>query len=236
MNGETNNKKDESLITVIVTGFVVIAILVLAFLFYYFATKQSSYGEIQVASISGAVNVVPKKSLENSTKVIQFAVPETLPSTIKSGECWTNSIAEPYREDAWRCMVDDSIYDPCFAMEPKGFVFYPLNPLNEEAFLIEFTKPLPEVEIPVKKQDNWAWFVKLKDGTYCSPFTGTRVFVGQDIAYYSCNSSVEGETAVLMGDLISGNIWKATKAVIEQVDKKWIIKSSQEVEVDTVWQ
>jgi len=31
----------------------------------------------------------------------------------QEGECWTTSLILP-REDAWRCMIENSIYDPCF--------------------------------------------------------------------------------------------------------------------------
>jgi flagellar basal body-associated protein FliL len=180
-----DNKKDDSVVTIIITVFAVIIIIVLAFLFYYYAEKSRSLGAAELASLSG-YQAQPLTDTSNFTKVISFQPSEILPSTIMSGNCWTNSIAQPYRKDAFRCMVENSIYDPCFTTNQEGFVFCQMNPLKAESFLIKLTEALPVVEIPDEKQNNWAWFVKLKDGTYCSPYTGTRPFVDDKIAYYGC--------------------------------------------------
>ena len=34
------------------------------------------------------------------------------------GSCWTHSLASE-RPDAWRCMADHDIYDPCFSGSPR---------------------------------------------------------------------------------------------------------------------
>jgi len=229
-----NNNKKESIITTAITVITVIVIIVLAFLFYYYAEKNRSLGQMELASLSGYKTQSVNTS--NFTKVINFQPSEVLPSTIMSGNCLTNSVAQPYRTDAFRCMVENSIYDPCFTTNQEGFVFCQMNPLQPESFLIKLVKPLPVLENLAQKQNNWAWFVKLKDGTYCSPYTGTRPFVDDKIAYYGCISAVEGETVVLIGDLIPGDIWKANKSVIVKDNKSLIIKSSEEVEIDSVWQ
>jgi len=239
MSNIKNDKEDDSLIKIIVTVFAVIAILALAFLYYYFATKSNSFGGIKLAEVenfSSIASISAPVVVSNLTKVISFTIPEELPQTIQSGSCWVSSIAAPYREDAFRCKIESSIYDPCFAMAPEGFVYCPMNPLKEESFLIEFTESLPESEIPSKKKNNWAWFVELKDKTYCAPFSGTRIFIGNYVAYYSCNSDVDGKIVVLMGDLIPGDIWKANKAVVAQDGDNMTIQSLEEVEIGTIWQ
>jgi len=38
-------------------------------------------------------------------------------STLSGGTCWTSSIGDPDENNAWRCMTDNDIYDPCFAPE-----------------------------------------------------------------------------------------------------------------------
>jgi len=235
-----DNNSIDLIITVIITVAATIIIVALAFLFYYYAIKSSSIAKTEltsdaiVNSIASASSSTPDTS--NFTKIISFKAPDTLPETVEVGKCWTNSISQPYREDAFRCMIESSIYDPCFTTNKEGFVFCQMNPLKEDSFLIKLTESLPKLEIPAEKQDNWAWFIKLKDGTYCSPFTGTRMFVGEDIAYYGCNSATKGETVVLIGDLKAGDIWTADKATLVKSGQTWTTKSLENVEIDSVWQ
>lgn len=234
-----DNKENDLTINIIITVFTVIIILALAFLYYYYAIKLKTFSqtnsnsEYSIAAVGASLS---NKNPEDFTKIIDFKVPEKLPETIKSGRCWTNSVADPYREDAFRCIVENSVYDPCFLTNQKDIVFCQMNPLKESSFLIKLTENLPAVKLPEKNQNNWAWFLKLHDGTYCSPYTGARPLVGQNIAYYGCNSGVKEETVVLLGELVKGNVWKATKATLTQENKKWQIKSSQEVKIDSVWQ
>jgi hypothetical protein len=225
--------------TIIIVATAILIIIVLAFLYYYFTTKSASLVVANTTFVAGV-----KKQNGNLTKVIFFKPSEVLPQSKeypqKSGNCWVSSIAEPFREDAFRCTVDNAIYDPCFQTSQDGFVFCQPNPLAPEAFLIKLTKPLPLPDAPQNKQSNWAWFVKLADGTYCSPFTGTRPFFGAGpdakVAYYGCNSTRKTEQIVLMGDLLAGNVWTANKAVLIQQGQNWVIKSSEKVEADTIWQ
>jgi hypothetical protein len=226
-----NNKGETDIYTIIVVVVTVLIIAVLAYLFYFFATKSASLASTGVAALNKSQNL-------NSTKVIYFKPSEVLPNNIKNGNCWTSSIAEPFRADAFRCTVSSAIYDPCFKTPEDGFVFCQMNPLIPESFLIKLTKSLPQIETTQNKQDNWAWFLKLRDGTYCSPFTGTRPFFGEkQIAYYGCvSSNNKAEQIVLMGDLIQGDIWTANKAFIIRQDKNWVVKSTEKVQIDTVWQ
>jgi hypothetical protein len=232
------NKKD--FLSIIVATIAIVIIIALVFLFYYFSAKNVSLTGIKTASVSETLNNLPKKPNVIPTNVISFKPSEVLPKEIKSGNCWVNSIAQPFREDAFRCMVDNAIYDPCFQASTGSFVFCQMNPLAPEAFLINLTKPLPKADVPQNKQSNWAWFVKLRDGTYCSPFTGTRPFFGTgpnaQIAYYGCNSNDKTEQVVLMGDLAESNVWTADKAILAQEGKNWVVKSLEKVEIDTVWQ
>jgi len=232
------SKKGESKLTIIITVFAILIILVLSFLFFYYATKLEEISEKETASFSGfARNFNKKESAEPQTNVITFALPEVLPQQQKEGNCFSSSVADPFRQDAFRCQVENEIYDPCFTTEEPSVVFCQINPLAPEAFLIKLEKPLPKASLLEFTQDSWAWFVKLEDGTYCSPFTGTRPFFGEDqIAYYGCKSNNDGEQIVLMGDLMPDDIWTAQKAIVVQEGKKWIIKSMERVKIDTVWQ
>jgi hypothetical protein len=239
---ESSKKNKNSVATITVTALAIIIILVLGFLFYYFSVKSISLAGIETASISGSVNnVVVKTPPTEFTNVMHFTPSEVLPKETKNGNCQSSSVAEPYREDAFRCMVDNDIYDPCFLTSQDGFVFCQVNPLAPEAFLIKLSKPLPEPFLPEVMQENWGWFVKLKDGNYCSPFTGTRPFLGtgydEEVAYYGCKSTDKDQQVVLIGDLTKGNVWTANEAIlIQQSDKSWTINLIQQVDIDTVWQ
>ena len=111
-------------------------------------------------------------------------------------------------------------------------------------FLMKLTQVLPKVSVPATTQDNWAWYVKLKDGTECSPFTGTRPFFGTGpdapVAYYGCKSNDKTQEIMLLGDLTEGTVWEAQEATLTKVggvpSGSWTIQSTKQVDIDTVWQ
>jgi len=232
------DRKTESNLTIAVAVFAILIILALSFLFYYFAVKSMMLSTVETASLSGAMgNVKEKESVSWHTNVIVFKPSEVFMQQQKEGECFSSSVAHPFRHDAFRCLVENEIYDPCFAIKNQGTVFCQLNPSIPEAFLIRLKKPLPQASALEFTQDNWAWFVELRDGTRCSPFTGTRPFFGGDkIAYYGCESNIKNEQVVLIGDLTKGDIWTANKVVLTKDGDSWIIKSTEQIKIDSVWQ
>jgi hypothetical protein len=229
------------------TTVVIVIILVLAFLFYYFFIKLSSLSAPDF--VEESVNIPQDEEEEIiipeiiPTDVIVFAPPEPLPSEQKTGNCFASSVAQPFRQNAWRCTVQNTIYDPCFETADKNFVFCQMNPTSQDSFLIKLTKALPKPEVPKVTQDNWAWYLLLKDGTPCSPFTGTRPSYGTppntQVAYYGCTSEDKSQQIVLLGDLTEGEVWKANEAILIRSGAKatgpWIIQSTKEAEIATIW-
>jgi len=236
--------KKRSISTIIITVTAIIIILALAFLFYYFTVKSISViSETSLPFTKASDKKQEVRPVIVPTNVIKFSAPATLPVTQKNGDCFANSVAQPFRSDAWRCMVGNAISDPCFETGQREFVFCQMNPLVPDSFLIKLTKVLPAPETPANKQTNWAWFLTLKDGTICSPFTGTRPFFGNppdvQAAYYGCKSNNPAEQIVLLGDLIEGAVWKANKAILTKTGgttSAWTISSTQQVDIETVWQ
>jgi len=236
-------EKASSTLTILITVLSTVVIFVLAFLFYYYSTKPVSVTDVVVAP-APSVKSVEKNTAQKPTpvasiptNVTRFVAPATLPTVQKSGNCWTNSVANPFRLDAFRCMVGNEIYDPCFETTKKGFVFCQANPLKADSFLIKLTKPLPKASVPATIQENWAWFLTLKDGAHCSPFTGTRPFYGNgQAAFYGCDTGTTDQQIVLLGDITKDTTWKANKAIIVKNGNSWIIKSSEWVDIETVWQ
>lgn len=229
--------------TIIITVSVIIIILVLASLFSYFAIK--------VGTIPPTVQQAPRQKVVKPvapaitpTNIVVFMPPETLPTVQKTGNCFASSIAQPYRKDAWRCTVKNAIYDPCFSVAQKGFVYCQVGIDASTGFLMKLTQALPKPEVPAAAQDNWAWFLTLKDGTQCSPFTGTRPFFGQgpnsEIAYYSCKSDNPDQQIMLLGDLAKNTVWTANEAILVKSGGvptgPWVINSTKVADIDTVWQ
>lgn len=222
--------------TIIIVVIAVIVIFFLAFLLYYYSTAPIHF------VLEGSVltpknnNIIATKESEPPriipTNIIEFIPPVILPAVQKDGECSSSSFADPYREDAWRCMVQNDIYDPCFTTSKEGFVYCQVGIDGSTGFLLKLKQALPEASLPEVKQSNLVWFVELKDGTYCSPFTVPRPSFGKDqIAYYECRP----KNSVLLGDLIEGVVWKANEAILTKVGDTWKINSLQQVDINMVW-
>ena len=220
-------KKGYPLSTIIVTVAVIIIILILGFLLFYYSFKNmSGFKSFAAGDISQAMQTTP-------TVIIHFVAPEILPEIKTTGDCEESSVAQPYRQDAWRCIVQNEIYDPCFTVSDPELVFCPADPSQNNSILIKLENPLPKPSMPAITKNNWAWFLKLADGTYCSPFTGTLPPLENGVATYGC-SGEKGK--VLIGDLMEGNVWTAKEAILVQSGQNWVVKSSQQIVIDTVWQ
>lgn len=118
--------------------------------------------------------------------IFQPAIPEGTP---RSGECWTSSNAV-VRPGAWRCMVGNGIYDPCFSTPRlSGAVICDANPATgAQGFVLKLTKPLPQSSPGVPSQPR-PWLLRLADGSRCEILTGTIAFVaGLDVPY-GCSDS-----------------------------------------------
>lgn len=226
----------DSVSTIVVTVLAIIIILLMASLIYRYSATP--YPVVDSGDFVSSVSVPKKKPAVSPTIVIPFEAQNIGTGNSKIGRCFSGSIAYPFRQDAWRCLAENKIYDPCFQTSEKNTVFCQMNPLKTESFLIKLTQPLPAPDAPSITQDNWSWFLVLKDETYCSPFTGLKPFLGRDkIANYGCKSFHNpDEYVVLLGDLVKGNVWKAQKAVLAKNGSIWEIQSEEQVEVMAVWQ
>src|SRR5665213_4238311 len=78
--------------------------------------------------------------------------------TNASGSCFTSSDV-PLRDDAWRCTVGNTLYDPCFSSSLAfGIVVCPI-PWQGSGTEIHLTKPLPKSSshtIPSLSLQPWA--------------------------------------------------------------------------------
>jgi hypothetical protein len=177
------------------------------------------------------------------TNVIAY-VPQPASSTpIEKGSCWTNSIAAPWRSDAWRCTVGNAISDPCFQIPGKSDLLCNVNPavaISTSTFILQLTQALPAAEVlPGTAPANWAWLVELSDGTLCSPYTGTRPFTASgESANYGCAPGPLGDNLNIFGDLnASSSVWTADVGTLSQSTSSLpTIASEENVSVMSVWQ
>jgi hypothetical protein len=180
-----------------------------------------------------------------ATQIIAYApTPPATSTPAESGSCWTNSIAAPFRTDAWRCAVGNGISDPCFQIPNSTSSLLcgvnPTVPVSTSTFVLKLTKPLPAPQVPPGlAPNNWAWLVQLSDGTLCTPFTGTLpVTASGDAANYGCAPGPLGKDVLIFNGLnTSSSAWTAEIGTIaESTSSLPTMTNSSTVPVATVWQ
>jgi hypothetical protein len=234
-------KKKISLSNVFLTAFIILIIFALAFSFYYFAVMPppTKIAVTNIVSVQNDGQDAAKKEIQiitERTEIILFSPPEILPEIIKQGDCLA-SVAQPYRQDAFKCKVLTDLYDPCFVTNQKDTLFCKTNPILGDIVAIKNIKALPTISLPKDVKINWAWFIELEDGTYCSPYIATRPIVDGRLVYYGCKSAIKDQTIVLTGELNNQELlWKAKKAIVVKNGVNWKVQTSEDVDIKTVWQ
>lgn len=169
--------------------------------------------------------------------------PTSIPTAQKVGYCWTNAISV-VRPDAWRCMLENEILDPCFSTSKPDLVVCGVgSENNQEAFALKLTKPLPKAEnIPVIGENTW--MMQLEDGSICRPFTGTMPIIPEKdgviaIKYGCSNKGQEQNTlafGVLDGSVKTGKLWTAKQVTYRDTPNGVKIESIRQVNILKVWQ
>lgn len=104
------------------------------------------------------------------TKVVAFNPAAMKATSTVRGHCWTSSIASR-RSDAYRCMVGNGIYDPCFSIDTKT-VACPTNVAANSGVRVALTQPLPQANAGNVHN---AWMMQLAGGATCNVGTGTTI-------------------------------------------------------------
>lgn len=222
---------------------IVIIVLVIVVLFgvgQFFAGSNIAATPNQITSTSTTTTAAAL-----ATQVIAYtAVPPPSSTPAENGSCWTNSIAAPFRTDAWRCAVGNGISDPCFQIpNSTSSLLCGINPTvidSTSTFLLKLTKPLPAPEVPPgTPPSDWAWLVQLADGTLCTPFTGTLPITATgEAANYGCAPGPDGKDVLIFGGLnASTSAWTAEIGTLSETKSGMpTLASSSTVPVTTVWQ
>lgn len=163
-----------------------------------------------------------------TTEVVDFA-PAGVRGPEQEGRCWTESLAVA-GEDAWRCMVGNRIYDPCFATSgDAGSVICGASPIVDPyGFRLKLTEPLPH-RTPNEATPR-PWLVELADGVACGFLTGASTGIEGDRANYGCTDGW-----AILGDPLPGQVWTAKQARIQVTQEGPTLVDSARVELKTVW-
>ena len=186
----------------------------------------------------GLYSLAQSPRTPEATRVVHFQASPNASDKGRQGYCWTTSIAAPFRGDAWRCMEESQVFDPCFQNVDGTAAVCGMNPARAEpGFLLTLTKPLPTRDqlrqVPPTES---ALLLQLSDFTYCTRFTGTRPFVGRSIATFACNSNPPGANVVLLdAPEPRRRLWVVRRAVLVEKPSGWAAKSIDYVPVETAW-
>jgi hypothetical protein len=174
------------------------------------------------------------------TRVTVFSPPIPVGRS-RSGHCWTDSIAVA-RGGAYRCMIGNEIYDPCFTnFNLSGAVICGANPASgDKGFILKLTKRLPKTPGHEPSHPR-PWLVKLADGTVCEIQTGTTAFVAGVVVPYGCSDSRQCDDngcpymTGLAEDFKPGKVWTADKVAFSSSANGLKLLSRKQVPVAAVW-
>jgi hypothetical protein len=163
------------------------------------AVPAASLGHASAQSAgAGALGMVP------ATKIVVFHPAGSSGRTVQ-GACDMGESLATARADAWRCMVGNDIYDPCFSAAPHATsVICDASPTKPRGMRVHLPRPLP-THAPARGMR--AWILELGDGTICGFVTGATGGVGDQRLNYGCANG----NYVLGDPQSAGKIWYATE-------------------------
>lgn len=143
-------------------------------------------------------------SLVPPTKIVKFHPTGTKGAPV-AGDCGMGESQSLDRADAWRCIVGNEIYDPCFSTTPHAtWVICGVQPGQPVGIKVTLKKPLPT---HAAAKDQQPWVITLGDGTSCGFITGATFGIGDQRANYQCS-----QNNWLIGLPTTGKVWWAVEA------------------------
>lgn len=147
------------------------------------------------------VNIVepfqPDGSLKPRLRVVRSA----------RGSCFTGSVADPSRPDAWRCTVGNLILDPCIGSAQSGRRLACFSaPWDNRIILLHLTRRLPLGQgNKDQSPEGNPWGVELASRERCALETGAEGIVGGKPVTYNCV-----HRGVILGQIDQRHpIWRA---------------------------
>ncbi|KTD19026.1 hypothetical protein [Legionella jordanis] len=108
------------------------------------------------------------------------------------GECWQQS-QRIKREDAWRCMAQGKIYDPCFVKQygAANEAICPQSPWVGTTVKITLSSPVDNSQnVPLDMAEAYPWAIELTDGEKCQAVDEGGNYDGLPIRYQCDRQSV----------------------------------------------
>jgi hypothetical protein len=108
-----------------------------------------------------------------------------------NGSCFSGA-ESINRNDAWRCMSNNILYDPCFSSSnANGYVLCVANPWSSSAVKLHLTNSLPQNSANKHKPSTAVrpWGIKTVAGLKCRYVTGATTTIGGRRANYACKHS-----------------------------------------------
>jgi hypothetical protein len=107
------------------------------------------------------------------------------------GYCYMGSLAA-VRDDAWRCLSGNYLYDPCFSShKAKGIVLCVSLPWQRSGVEIKLTEPLPKPYAGKPSTSGLPWGIETTAGLKCVFATGGTTAIGGVRANYGCTRGNE---------------------------------------------
>lgn len=97
------------------------------------------------------------------------------------------------REDAWRCQVEQTVYDPCFikATHQSRQLICPSSPWSSEAVAIDVEAPLDNSQhVTLDMARALPWAVELSNGEYCQAVISTHTIDSMPVRYQCSNNQL----------------------------------------------
>jgi hypothetical protein len=135
-----------------------------------------------------------------TTQVIRYS-PTAVAGEGRNGECSGGSVTAP-RDDAWRCLEGNRIFDPCFGQTGEMAVVCGASPgRDEKGFTLALHEPLPPPFPRNNVPEGRAWQLRLADGTVCAFAGGAKPVVDGKRLNYLCDdrSSCEDGSTQWLG-------------------------------------
>jgi hypothetical protein len=138
------------------------------------------------------------------TDVVVF-YPAEIPEERRQGSCSFHSVST-WREDAYRCGVDNEIFDPCF--DTGEHVICNVSPIRSgPGFILELTEPLPVISIPDGVNP---WILEFPDGVVCDSVPGATGTIDGSRIEFGCTDG-----SWVLENVRPGEVWTGRRIVID---------------------
>jgi hypothetical protein len=150
-------------------------------------------------AVRAALVILVLAAAATSTRVVSFAaftvggVPTVKITRTLKGSCYSESLAAD-RDDAYRCISGNFLYDPCFSAPvavhaKKGIVVCPVAPWTNSGVEVKLTKRFPKNTLPKPSTRGLPWAIETVSGCKAPLDTGATMVIARNRANYYCSNT-----------------------------------------------